>query len=430
MSAARPSHAERLLIAGHVFEPGGAGGLQIALSDLAAALTARGWTVDLAITPDALGFSPSGRRKNHMKGFGARRFASMPRFRFLPPDARTLVQHLLLDGGVAHVQSDLIRALDVRLRAHHDAVIAVVSRAAPGLARFITERHPNVLILSLNGLSSELRLSRWLKLARLNKRLVARGRLHPAIYRAVDPARIRMAVFASETWREDAVRAGLPASVARTIYFGLPHVPPLEDLNPARNRLLWVGRLSPEKGLHHFLEALARLRRARPVVLTAVCGPGPEGYRQSIVNRVRDLGLGESVRLLPWIPRDELTTIYRSHDALLFDSPFSEPAALVLLEAFAAGLPVVGRRPARQGGLLQPDMTCVCFPSTNDREIAEAVERMLGDEALRQQIRRRAYALVQQRFSLDAMGDAYDAALRTLIGGARGDNRGERAHRV
>jgi glycosyltransferase involved in cell wall biosynthesis len=408
-------HGKRVLVCGPVIEDGLVGGLQTALADLAAALATRGWHVDLAISPATLNLRSAPRRED-LEGLSGARWSRLPRLHCLPPDLRTILQHLLLGGGGARVQSELLYALDTPIReGGYDAIIATVSREAPGLAHFVTERHPRVLLLSLNGLPSELRLRAWLHAPRLLARIVSRRRFHPDLYRGVDPRRIRMAAFASDTWYEEALRAGLPATAGRVIYFGLPHVPPLVPAAPAGNRLLWVGRLTPEKGLHHFIEAVALLRRTRPVTLTAICGPGPDHYRRGIVRRISELDLAQAVHLRPAVPRAELTHAYRTHDALLFQSPFAEPVALVLLEAFAAGVPVIAPWPRRQRRLVKPDETCVCFRSATARDIASAAERLLDGRELRDHVRRNAHGAVRAEFTMCATAAAFDAALRTLL---------------
>ena len=407
---------KRLLLCGQVFPAGQVGGLQLALQDLASALEGRGWDVDVAVKPADLSLPPD-REDVRIRGLSHRRWGMFPKLRFLPDDVRTLLQHMLFDGGLARTYSDLLYALDARVRnGNYDAVIACVPRESPGLAHFITGAHPNVLILSLNGLAGELRRARWLAFPRLAGRLFGRAWIHPALYRSVHPDRIRMAVFPSESWRREAIQAGLPADACRTIYFGVRDVPPATPPRPSADRLLWVGRLSWEKGLHHFIEALPAIRRARPVTLTAVCGPGPEYYRQEVQRRIDALGLHEIVRLLPPVERDELPPLYRDHDALLFHSVFDEPVALVLAEAFACGLPVVASAPRGPSALLLPDETALCFPTTDPESISTCVVRMLNDESTRLRLRERARDLVRRRLSLDTMAAAYDDALRELLG--------------
>jgi glycosyltransferase involved in cell wall biosynthesis len=110
--------------------------------------------------------------------------------------------------------------------------------------------------------------------------------------------------------------------------------------------------------------------------------------------------------------------MYRSHDALLFYSIFAEPVALVLVEAFAAGIPVVAPAPPEWTLLIEPDQTCVCFRTTAAHDVAAAVQRTLDDTELRRRVRRAARDLVVHRFSLDATGDAYEAALEETVGRA------------
>jgi glycosyltransferase involved in cell wall biosynthesis len=402
----------RVLVCGRLVAREAVGGLQIALGDLAASLRPRGWDVDLAIGSEALGLDAAWNDPRRLRPAVSGVSRWLPRLRFLPPDARTLLQHTALGGGVARAQSAMLAAIERRLHDQpYDAVLAVVTREAPGLAHFITQRHPRTVLLSLNGLAAELRLAPWLRVPRATSRVLAK-RLHPSMYRPVDPSAVRMAVFASDAWRDEAIRAGLPARAARTIYFGLDTGGPLPAAAPASGRLLWAGRCSREKGLHLFLDALAVLRRTRDVTLTAICADGPRDYRAEIDRQIARLQLGDAVRLLPTVPRGDLRAFYTSHDALLFYSLFEEPVALVLMEAFAAGLPVVAPRPHARSALIRPDETCVCFSSTSPSDLAHAVARALDDEALRPRVRTNARRAIDEQFSIDAMADAYDRALR------------------
>jgi glycosyltransferase involved in cell wall biosynthesis len=114
------------------------------------------------------------------------------------------------------------------------------------------------------------------------------------------------------------------------------------------------------------------------------------------------------------VSREALAPLYAAHDALLFDSPNAEPVALVVMEAFAGGIPVVARHPARPSPLLQPDESCVCFPSSSPHDIAAAIRRIFDDERLRLHVRRHGHNLLGQ-FSIERMGTAYDVALTELL---------------
>jgi glycosyltransferase involved in cell wall biosynthesis len=113
--------------------------------------------------------------------------------------------------------------------------------------------------------------------------------------------------------------------------------------------------------------------------------------------------------------REALQTAYASHDVLFFHSIFAEPVALVLMEAFAAGLPVVASQASAEAKLVRDKVTCLCY-RPNDREsLAEAIVMMLTDPRLRQRLAANARQLVRQEFSLDKMGRLYDELLRQFV---------------
>lgn len=397
-----------------MFPPNTVGGLPRALEDIARALQGLDWDVDLLSTLDAGSVPDEGHRPSAWPAWSSWRWMPVARFRWLPEDGRTLIQHLVLGGGVGRAQSRALEAIERRLRREtYEAIIVVPLKAAPGFVALAQDLHSNVLIYSLDGLSSELRLKHWLWAPRCIARILG-GRLHPALYRAAKLASIRLAVFASARWRDDAVAAGLGEAKSRVAHIGVDVPKPLALLKRAHNRLLWVGRCSREKGLHLFIDAVAELRARRPVTLTAICGDGPLDYRRSIERQVRDRGLAAYVDLKPSIPRAALGDVYAAHDVLLFQSVFKEPVALVLMEAFAAGIPVVAPAPSGPSALVKPDETCICFAAPEPRPVAQAIERALDDGELRSRVRVRAHALVSSEFSLAAMGRALDAALEDV----------------
>ncbi|MDE2573546.1 MAG: glycosyltransferase [bacterium] len=100
-------------------------------------------------------------------------------------------------------------------------------------------------------------------------------------------------------------------------------------------RLLTVSRLAPEKNLSLLLEVVARLPAGSTL---AFAGDGPQ--REQLAAAAGAAGLGGRVRFLGEVARAELPELYRSADAFLFSST-SETQGLVLVEAMAAGLPIV-----------------------------------------------------------------------------------------
>jgi len=143
--------------------------------------------------------------------------------------------------------------------------------------------------------------------------------------------------------------------------------------------LLYIGRLSAEKQI----ERIRPVLEAMPDARLALVGDGP--YRQQL----EKIFAGTPTHFVGYLAGEELAAAYASGDAFLFPSS-TETLGLVLLEAMAAGCPVVG---ANRGGI--PDIVsdgvngCLYEPN-QEGSLAAAVERLLGDASERSQLRRNA----------------------------------------
>lgn len=108
---------------------------------------------------------------------------------------------------------------------------------------------------------------------------------------------------------------------------------------PEQPVVLFVGRVAHEKNIGFLLEAMVHARRQCPEALLVVAGEGPA--QADLQARVGPLGLADAVRFIGYLDRrDALPDCYAAADVFAFASR-TETQGLVLLEAMAAGLPVV-----------------------------------------------------------------------------------------
>ena len=145
------------------------------------------------------------------------------------------------------------------------------------------------------------------------------------------------------------------------------------------NLLLYIGRLSAEKQIERIRPVLEALPQAR----LALVGDGP--HRQQLER----LFEGTATTFVGYLAGDALASAYASGDAFVFPSS-TETLGLVLLEAMAAGCPVVG---ANRGGI--PDIVsdgingCLYDPD-QPASLVTAVQRLLGDGDTRAKLREAA----------------------------------------
>lgn len=149
-----------------------------------------------------------------------------------------------------------------------------------------------------------------------------------------------------------------------------------------RPYLLGLGGLVPHKGFDLLLRAYARLPSPRPDLLIA--GAGPEAASLSAL--ACELGIVERVRFLGVVTGERKVGLYRS--ASLFVCPSRrEPFANVILEAFAAGLPVVATDIGGNRELVRDGTNgLVCAPESADG-MATAVQAVLSSPELAARLR-------------------------------------------
>jgi glycosyltransferase involved in cell wall biosynthesis len=378
------------------------------LGDLADGLQALGWGVDRFRVPPT---PASGRERLGGVLAGLAGGPGGPAWR--------VGRRALREVRTAASASTWFPALEERLRdGGYHAVVACVDQAPIGLARLVVRCHPRAVIVSLVSLGQELRFRHVLPVLRAAARVGSRRPLQRDVLRAVAPDALGPVVFPTAFWKRQGIAAGVPSERAHVIPLGVSagdwegRIPPLGT--PAR--LLWAGRLSPEKGLHFYLDALPRVAAERPVTLTAIAAPGPADYARRIARRLERPPLDTLVRLVPGLPRLELLVEFTRHDALLFHSVFGEPVAQVMLHAAVAGLPVVGPASPEAIGLLRDPGTAWCYRDTSPDAVADAVSRALGDDVSRTERARALRDEVRRDHDIALTIARYDTLLRSVAG--------------
>ena len=173
-----------------------------------------------------------------------------------------------------------------------------------------------------------------------------------------------------------------------------------------------VGRLAPEKRHDVFMAAAARIARRYPDAILLVAGDGP---RRHAVRRVaRRHNLTDRVRFLGHV--ENVANVYAALDLLLHTSD-TEAAPLAVMEAMAAGVPVVATAVGGVPALITDGVHGMLAPRRRPDLLGEAALRVLGDADLRQAIGGAARQRAAERFSLVRMCDDLDAVYAAAVAG-------------
>jgi glycosyltransferase involved in cell wall biosynthesis len=186
----------------------------------------------------------------------------------------------------------------------------------------------------------------------------------------------------------------LPRRRVRTIYNGvdLARFSPSDRLgNPPV--ILAVANLIRHKGLHHLVEAFARIDR--PARLR-IAGDGPEA--PALEEQARALGVAGSVEFLGL--RDDIDRLLRECDVFVHPAVWAEAFGLTIAEAMATGRPVVASAIGGIPELIDHGVTGLLVTPGNPAALARALDRLIADAELREGLGRNARRRVEERFDL------------------------------
>lgn len=189
-------------------------------------------------------------------------------------------------------------------------------------------------------------------------------------------------------------------------------------------RLLYVGRISPEKGLHVLLDAFKKVIEIYPKTQLYLVGPSnippiefivpfsndPKVFNLASYYKINYLSylhdklsadVANQVSFTGEVPHIELIDFYRDADIFIFPSVWEEPFGIPIIEAMATGVPVIATRVGGIPEIIEDGKTGILVEPNDATELAEAIIKLLSDEELRKSLRNAARKRAIEIFSWD-----------------------------
>ncbi len=165
-----------------------------------------------------------------------------------------------------------------------------------------------------------------------------------------------------------------------------------------------ISRITPLKGHTDFLRAVSMVARTTPAIKVLIVGEAPPSkarYREELEMLTRRLGISNIVKFMG--AREDIPDILSELDVLVLPTKTPEAFGRVIIEAQAAGVPVVA---SRIGGIVDiirdGENGLLSFPE-DPRSIANAVSRLIKDEKAASSIAVKAREDVEKKYSLASM---------------------------
>jgi glycosyltransferase involved in cell wall biosynthesis len=215
---------------------------------------------------------------------------------------------------------------------------------------------------------------------------------------------------------------GSPPSRTRVVYGGADPVRFSPDRDAPRRGVLFVGRLTPHKGVDRLIEALPEDADLRVVGSGGHDPDPPESDYPKLLQRLAAL---RRVDFLGVVPDDDLPALYRGAQVLALPSvhltcygreiPVSELLGLAAIEAMASGTPVVASRLGGLPEVVEHGVTGFLVEPGNVAELRGRLAQVLGDRRLAERLERNARERFLEKFTWEACADRCLAAYSELL---------------
>jgi glycosyltransferase involved in cell wall biosynthesis len=169
-------------------------------------------------------------------------------------------------------------------------------------------------------------------------------------------------------------RHGYPPTLVSCVHNGWSGSPHTPAPDPARHDIICVAQLRAQKNHVALIDALARVRIDVPTVRLRLVGDGPE--RDAIEAHVRRRGLTDCVELLGSV--DDVWPLLARANVFVLASSY-EPLGIAVLEAMAAGLPVVASSVGGLREIVVDESTGFLVPPGDERALADRLTQLLQD---------------------------------------------------
>jgi glycosyltransferase involved in cell wall biosynthesis len=272
----------------------------------------------------------------------------------------------------------------------YDVVIDDIAHGVPWGSRFFTSKsvvgqvhhvHQEVLSLELNPFSAKL----------------------IAFSEGAIKYSYKTLVVVSESTKKALIQNfGVPENRIKVILNGVDtevYRPAVKSSSPT---VLWVGRVKRYKRVEHVLSAFSRVKKQLPTAQLIIVGYGD--HLETLKDTARTLGLSDVV--FAGAVSEEKKVAFMASSWVNVNSSFVEGWGMTITESAACGTPSVAYDVAGLRDSVQDGVTGLLVESGNVEALAEAMIRVLKDEALRRRLSENAWSYAQ-KFSWDKTAEEF-----------------------
>jgi glycosyltransferase involved in cell wall biosynthesis len=224
-------------------------------------------------------------------------------------------------------------------------------------------------------------------------------------------------IAVSQTLGRDLIGRGYAPRRVTVVHNGVPCVEPLPPRQPPCGcwTLACVALVRPRKGIEDLLDALATLRGQGLPLRLRVVGPfETPAYESQVKQHAERLGVADAVEWTGFV--SDVTAELQKADLLVLPSLFGEGLPMVVLEAMACGVPVVGTRVEGVPEAIRDGVDGMLARPNDPAELARAIARIVSGELPWTIFSRNARERQVEEFSDRSMAAGVAAVYREVLG--------------
>jgi glycosyltransferase involved in cell wall biosynthesis len=257
------------------------------------------------------------------------------------------------------------------------------------------------------------------KLKRMFKRIVKKA-LSCLLSMDFNELETKNIIFISEFLKQECLKKGFHFEKAKVIHRGISKELFWSDRKKVKKdiRLLYVGRVIKDKGVHTIIEALDKLISVMRYTNVTLDLFGPiydRAYFNFLKTEVGRRKLEKYITFYNKVSYEEMKNIYFSHDILIFPSICKEGLGLTLIEAMAAKLAIISTATGGNREFLINGVNSLIFAPEDSNELFSQLKKLIDNPKLREEIIVTAEKMVRDKFNLETTIDEEEEFLKSVV---------------
>jgi glycosyltransferase involved in cell wall biosynthesis len=226
-------------------------------------------------------------------------------------------------------------------------------------------------------------------------------------------------LFPTAFMQSEFKQKGITPPYAKIIYGAIDTKPYLNNHKELSSKLslLYIGRLSREKGVHTAIQAVAHLVHGDKIsdLHLTIVGDGEQDYESYLQNLVTKENIAAFVDFLPAQPKETLPSLYQGADIFLFTSIWAEPFGRVVVEAMASGVAVIGTKVGGAAEILIENENSLSFMPDDPISLANQIRVLSEAPELRMKLATAGKASAMNKFDIKRMTSEIESYLQSML---------------